>query len=126
MIALSHSQNLCRSPGFGITLVAETTNGAFLTAEACSNPKGSTEPPSVPEDIGKEAANLLLEEIYRVCCKVRMVNWQGVFRVGGKVRMVDWQEIYRVCCKIRMEDLEEIGRVFCTRSAELWLLGWYW
>ena len=69
---------LRRSPGFGITLVAETTNGAFLTAETCSNPKGSTEPPSVPEDIGKEAATLLLEEIYRVCHKVGMLGWSEV------------------------------------------------
>ncbi|XP_070195485.1 RNA 3'-terminal phosphate cyclase-like protein [Littorina saxatilis] len=57
-----------KSPGFGITLVAETLSGAFLTAEACSNPKGSTDPPSVPEDIGKQAATLLLEEIYRGGC----------------------------------------------------------
>ncbi|PVD22972.1 hypothetical protein C0Q70_16232 [Pomacea canaliculata] len=57
-----------RSPGFGLTLVAETTNGAFLAAEATSNPKGSTEPPSIPEDIGKQAAHLLLEEIYRGGC----------------------------------------------------------
>ena len=49
-----------------MTLVAETTNGTFLTAEACSNPKGSEEPPSVPEDLGKKIAHLLLEEIYRV------------------------------------------------------------
>lgn len=57
-----------KSPGFGLTLVAETTNGSFLAAEAMSNPKGSADPPSVPEDIGKQAARLLLEEIYRGGC----------------------------------------------------------
>ena len=55
-----------RSPGFGLTLVAETTNGAFLAAESASNPKGSDQGPSIPEDLGKEASGLLLEEIYRV------------------------------------------------------------
>ena len=55
-----------RSPGFGLTLVAETINGAFLAAESASNPKGSDREPTVPEDLGKEAALLLLEEIYRV------------------------------------------------------------
>nr|CAG4646252.1 EOG090X05X4 [Macrothrix elegans] len=54
------------SPGFGITLTAETTNGAFLSAEAVSNPQG--ESPSLPEDLGEKAALLLLEEIYRGGC----------------------------------------------------------
>ena len=68
---LVSSAELCitstlRSPGFGLTLVAETTTGVFLTAEVCSNPKGSEDGPSVPEDLGKLGAKLLLEEIYRV------------------------------------------------------------
>ena len=46
--------------------MAETINGAFLAAELASNPKGSDLGPTVPEDLGKEAAKLLLEEIYRV------------------------------------------------------------
>ena len=58
---------LYRSPGFGLTLVAETINGAFLCAETASNPKGSEEAPTVPEDLGVNTAKLLLEEIYRVC-----------------------------------------------------------
>lgn len=56
-----------RSPGFGLTLVAETTEGGFYAAEAVSNPKGSDKGPTVPEDLGKEAAAYLLEEIYKVC-----------------------------------------------------------
>jgi hypothetical protein len=55
-----------RSPGFGMTLVAETTNGVCYTADVCSKPRGSEEPPSVAEDLGTQAAHLLLEEIYRV------------------------------------------------------------
>jgi len=57
-----------KSPGFGITVVAETTTGVFYTAEAISNPSGSGKPPSVPEDVGKEAAFRLLEEVYRGGC----------------------------------------------------------
>ena len=55
-----------RSPGFGLTLVAETNNGVFLCAECASNPKGSEDGVTVPEDLGKKASYLLLEEIYRV------------------------------------------------------------
>lgn len=53
-----------KSPGFGLTLIAETTNGTFLAAETSSNPSGSDQPPTVPEDLGKKTAQLLLEEIY--------------------------------------------------------------
>lgn len=57
-----------KSPGFGLTLVAETTEGAFYAAEMVSNPKGSSDGPTVPEDLGKEAAKYLLEEIFRGGC----------------------------------------------------------
>lgn len=57
-----------KSPGFGLTLVAETTKGAYLSAEAISNPKGSDQGPSVAEEVGSKAAYLLLEEIYRGGC----------------------------------------------------------
>ncbi|ESO92599.1 hypothetical protein LOTGIDRAFT_216688 [Lottia gigantea] len=57
-----------KSPGFGLTLVAETTNGAFLGAEQSSSAKGSGDPPTIPEDLGKETAKNLLEEIYRGGC----------------------------------------------------------
>ena len=55
-----------KSPAFGLTLVAETINGIFLCAEACSVPKGASKEPNVPEDIATQAAHSLLEEIYRV------------------------------------------------------------
>lgn len=54
-----------RSPGFGLSLVAETTNGAFLSAELVSNPQGEGVA-VLPEDLGTNCAKLLLEEIYRV------------------------------------------------------------
>jgi len=55
-----------RSPGFGITLVAETTGGSFLSAEACSPPQGSTEGRISADVLGLTAARRLLEEIYKV------------------------------------------------------------
>lgn len=59
--------NAGNSPAFGLTLVAETINGTFLCAEACSQPKGSiTKGPNIPEEIAMDATNALLEEIYRV------------------------------------------------------------
>lgn len=44
-------------------------NGSVYLAEVCSNPKSTDNKkyePSVPEDLGKVAANRLLEEICRV------------------------------------------------------------
>ena len=54
-----------RSPGFGLTLVAETLNGSFLSAEMSSTPQGQGDP-ILPEDLGKNCAKLLLEEVHRV------------------------------------------------------------
>lgn len=56
--------NLCRSPGFGISLVAESTTGSILSIQTASAPVGEGQ--SVPEDLGKQAAEMLLQEIYRV------------------------------------------------------------
>ena len=51
-----------KSPGFGICLYAETTNGHVLAAETYAR-KDMENQSLVPEDIGKLAANTLLEEI---------------------------------------------------------------
>ncbi|ROL53874.1 RNA 3'-terminal phosphate cyclase-like protein [Anabarilius grahami] len=56
--------NSGKSPGFGLTLVAETVNGTFLGAEVMSPPQGQV----LPEDLGRNCAKLLLEEIYRGGC----------------------------------------------------------
>ncbi|KAL4196594.1 hypothetical protein AMTRI_Chr04g246940 [Amborella trichopoda] len=63
-----------RSPGYGISLVAETTSGCFICAKvsACFNRDGDADDmetsdekpaPMLPEDIGVQEAFLLLEEI---------------------------------------------------------------
>ena len=67
----------CRSPGYGLTLVSETTTGVLHSAELFSNQplaqgsEGSREPhpPSLPEDIGRQTALLLIQEIVKVCVK---------------------------------------------------------
>ncbi|XP_004714515.1 RNA 3'-terminal phosphate cyclase-like protein isoform X1 [Echinops telfairi] len=56
-----------KSPGFGLSLVAETTNGTFLGAEMASRPQGQGTA-VLPEDLGRDCARLLLEEIYRGGC----------------------------------------------------------
>ena len=75
------------SPGYGLTLVAETTSGCLVSAECCATTGqrgdgsggqaharkrgrgggGSEDEEAllVPEDIGKAAAQCLLEEINR-------------------------------------------------------------
>jgi RNA 3'-terminal phosphate cyclase-like protein len=54
------------SPGYGITLVAETTTGRMISAEACvGDPSAANAEQIVPEDIGVRAAHALLEEIQR-------------------------------------------------------------
>ncbi|XP_038660348.1 RNA 3'-terminal phosphate cyclase-like protein isoform X1 [Scyliorhinus canicula] len=59
--------NSGKSPGFGLSLVAETINGTFLSAELASNPQGQGSP-VLPEDLGQNCAKLLLEEVYRGGC----------------------------------------------------------
>lgn len=56
------------SPGFSLSLSAETTEGALYTASAVSNSKGSGLGPSVPEDVAKDATYRLFEEINRGGC----------------------------------------------------------
>ncbi|KAL6764647.1 RNA 3'-terminal phosphate cyclase domain-containing protein [Haematococcus lacustris] len=66
------------SPGFGLTLVAETTSGCLISAEAAASAGGRAaggeqgaglealqEPLVVPEDVGRLAAQALLEEVQR-------------------------------------------------------------
>lgn len=64
-----------KSPGYGITLVAETTSGRLVAAEAAAaldRVSGQAaaggaagEEDVVPEDIGQRAAHLLMEEVSR-------------------------------------------------------------
>ncbi|KAJ2008713.1 hypothetical protein H4R26_000032 [Coemansia thaxteri] len=57
------------SPGFGISLVAESTTGALMTAELCANPGDA------PEDVGRNAAKILLTEITRGGCFDSSHQW---------------------------------------------------
>ncbi|CAK9820768.1 Probable RNA 3'-terminal phosphate cyclase-like protein [Anthophora plagiata] len=57
-----------KSPGFGVTLSAETTTDVVFGAEAFSPLMTTGSLPCVPEDIGKEAAMKLIDEIYRNGC----------------------------------------------------------
>ncbi|KAJ2701700.1 hypothetical protein H4R19_005401 [Coemansia spiralis] len=57
------------SPGFGISLVAESTTGALMTAELCAGAGDS------PEDIGRTAARMLLAEIARGGCFDSSHQW---------------------------------------------------
>ena len=56
------------SPGFSLSLSAETTEGCFYTGTSVSNSKGSGEGPSIPEDLAKDATHILFEEIHRGGC----------------------------------------------------------
>ena len=65
---------LCRSPGYGLTLVSESTEGMMHAANGSSHSKqfsvstsGVAPPtPMLPEDIGRQTALLLIEERVRV------------------------------------------------------------
>ena len=65
---------LCRSPGYGLTLVSESTEGMMHAANGSSHSKqfsvstsGVAPPtPMLPEDIGRQTTLLLIEEIVRV------------------------------------------------------------
>lgn len=52
-------------PGFGVTLTAETTKEVFFSGQAFSPLMMTGSLPCIPEDLGKEAAIKLLDEIYR-------------------------------------------------------------
>lgn len=51
-----------------MSLCAETTTGVYLVSDGNSSVPGPNVRPSLPEDVGKETAHLLLEEIYRGGC----------------------------------------------------------
>ncbi|KRZ10178.1 putative RNA 3'-terminal phosphate cyclase-like protein [Trichinella zimbabwensis] len=72
------------SPGFGIILSAETTEGIYFVSEKHSNPLNSGLDPSVPEDIGTEAAERLFSEIYRGgCCDATAQTIATLFMALG-------------------------------------------
>ena len=58
------------SSGFGINLSAETTDNVVFAAESVSTTQGT-----LPEDLGKDCANKLLDEIYRSGCCDSTFQW---------------------------------------------------
>lgn len=58
------------SAGFGVNLQAETTDNVIYSAEVVSTTQGT-----LPEDIGTECANRLLDEIYRGGCCDSTFQW---------------------------------------------------
>lgn len=58
------------SSGFGINLSAETTEGVIYSAESVSTTQGT-----LPEDLGRDCANKLLDEIYRTGCCDSTFQW---------------------------------------------------
>jgi len=55
------------SPGFGLSLMVESTTGVMLSVDACSHAKNE-EDTVTAEDLGKACALKLLQEIYRGGC----------------------------------------------------------
>jgi RNA 3'-terminal phosphate cyclase len=66
---------LIRSPGYGLTLAAETKNGSVITAESCSMPRNNEgDSITIPEELAKEAVYKLLDEIYKVKEKLKLFS----------------------------------------------------
>jgi RNA 3'-terminal phosphate cyclase-like protein len=64
-------QNAGASPGFGLSLVAETTTGCALAVDAASAPPregGAAAERATPEELGAAVAAALLEEVQRGGC----------------------------------------------------------
>lgn len=97
----NRGKNAGNSPGFGINLVAETTEGVFYAAEHVSNDVSKVnfaqrkmrckwvtgtnpnwflqgESVTIPEDLGTIAAYKLLEEVYRGGCVDSTFQWLTV------------------------------------------------
>ena len=67
----------------GISLIAESTTGAMLSVQTSSAPVGEGQA-VVPEDLGKQATEMLLAEIYRVIAIFLFSLWSK-FQVGVEI-----------------------------------------
>ncbi|XP_016949165.1 probable RNA 3'-terminal phosphate cyclase-like protein [Drosophila biarmipes] len=70
------------SPGYGICLIAETTDGVCFAADCSSNTREESDTPSIPEDLGKEVAMRLLDEIYRGGCVDSSYQWLAALYIA--------------------------------------------
>ena len=78
--------NSGKSLGFGLTLTAETTTGATLTAEYYNGHVSHAEgggSRAVPEDVAEKAAYLLMEEIFRGGCADSLSQSLTVILMGN-------------------------------------------
>ena len=76
-----------RSPGYGLTLTAETKNGSVISAESCSIPRaneGDTTTITIPEELAKEAVFKLFDEIYQVKRKEIKVSNEINYDILGR------------------------------------------
>ncbi|XP_015779318.1 PREDICTED: RNA 3'-terminal phosphate cyclase-like protein [Acropora digitifera] len=97
-----------RSPGFGISLVAESTTGSILSIQTASSPQGEGVS-VIPEDLGKEAAEMLLEEIYRVCTSTHF-EWAIFFicLLSNRIQFLrHLKEFFGVMFKIQAQKSED-------------------
>jgi len=77
------------SQGYGLSLIAETTSGRFISAERCISAVEllrCREEQIVPEDVGVETAHMLLEEVKR-CVVARTLC--GAWRSRHQTRCPD-------------------------------------
>ncbi|XP_002974064.2 probable RNA 3'-terminal phosphate cyclase-like protein [Selaginella moellendorffii] len=79
-----------KSPGYGISLVAETTTGCILSSECVAMHSGASEL-QLPEDLGTQAAMSLLQEI----------------RLGGVVDSTH-QGLLFILCALCPEDVSKV------------------
>lgn len=63
-----HGSKSGLSPGYGLVLYAETTNGTFYCGECVNKVPGPDCEAPTPENVAKEAVQDLLEEVYRGGC----------------------------------------------------------
>ncbi|KAJ2494049.1 hypothetical protein IWW37_000127 [Coemansia sp. RSA 2050] len=115
------------SPGFGISLVAESTTGVLMTAELCA------EPGEAPEDIGRDAAKILLTEIARGGCFDSSHQWLALLlmvlgpehasktRIGKLTPFTiqylrDIKEFFNIAFKIRPDPEDNTVIMTCMGS----------
>ena len=100
-----------RSPGFGLSLVAESTTGVVLAVESMSAERTDSGELTLPEDLGEQTAKMLLEEIWKVYVNTDNASLLVVKtyapRVAASIREIkaslfcSWLSGKRTCLKSR-------------------------
>lgn len=87
-----------QSPGYGLTLVAETTSGCFISAEIMA------EPQMLPDDLARECTDQLLAEILLVCAFWSLVIVILAGWLRGHLKPIHRADIARVNSRSRLYD----------------------